>query len=58
MKAILVALDFATPNYRLLTDQICCPGLDYCALANARRSKSAGAIEAAGPPVSSIRARA
>jgi sulfite reductase (NADPH) hemoprotein beta-component len=32
----LVELDFATPNYRLLTDQICCPGLDYCALANAR----------------------
>ena len=32
----LVALDLATPNYGLLTDQICCPGLDYCALANAR----------------------
>jgi sulfite reductase (NADPH) hemoprotein beta-component len=32
----LLALEFATPNYRLLTDQICCPGLDYCALANAR----------------------
>ena len=32
----LVALDLATPNYRLLTDQICCPGLDYCSLANAR----------------------
>jgi sulfite reductase (NADPH) hemoprotein beta-component len=32
----LVALDMATPNYALLTDIICCPGLDYCALANAR----------------------
>jgi sulfite reductase (NADPH) hemoprotein beta-component len=32
----LVELDLATPNYGLLTDQICCPGLDYCALANAR----------------------
>jgi sulfite reductase (NADPH) hemoprotein beta-component len=29
-------LDMATPNYSLLTDMICCPGLDYCALANAR----------------------
>jgi len=32
----LVELDLATPNHGLLTDQICCPGLDYCALANAR----------------------
>ncbi len=32
----LVELDMATPNYSLLTDIICCPGLDYCALANAR----------------------
>jgi sulfite reductase (NADPH) hemoprotein beta-component len=32
----LVALDMATPNYRLVTDIIACPGLDYCALANAR----------------------
>jgi sulfite reductase (NADPH) hemoprotein beta-component len=32
----LVALEMATPNYGLLTDIICCPGLDYCALANAR----------------------
>jgi sulfite reductase (NADPH) hemoprotein beta-component len=32
----LAALDLATPNHRLLTDQICCPGLDYCSLANAR----------------------
>ncbi|MEO8180866.1 MAG: nitrite/sulfite reductase [Deltaproteobacteria bacterium] len=32
----LEKLDLATPNYGLLTDQICCPGLDYCALANAR----------------------
>ncbi|MFN2424913.1 MAG: nitrite/sulfite reductase [Candidatus Binatia bacterium] len=32
----LVALDMATPNFRLITDIIACPGLDYCALANAR----------------------
>ena len=32
----LVALGMATPNYSLLTDIICCPGLDYCSLANAR----------------------
>jgi sulfite reductase (NADPH) hemoprotein beta-component len=32
----LVGLGLATPNHALLTDIICCPGLDYCALANAR----------------------
>ncbi|HTM45653.1 MAG TPA: nitrite/sulfite reductase, partial [Polyangiaceae bacterium] len=32
----LKALDIATPNHNLLTDIICCPGLDYCSLANAR----------------------
>ena len=32
----LLGLGMATPNYSLLTDIICCPGLDYCALANAR----------------------
>jgi len=32
----LTSLDLATPNIGLATDQICCPGLDYCALANAR----------------------
>ncbi len=31
----LHALDLATPNVGLLTDMICCPGLDYCSLANA-----------------------
>ena len=30
------ALELATPNLGLLSDIICCPGLDYCALANAR----------------------
>ncbi len=28
-------LNLATPNVGKLTDMICCPGLDYCALANA-----------------------
>lgn len=28
--------DLATPNAGLITDIICCPGLDYCDLANAR----------------------
>jgi len=32
----LVDLELATPNLGLLTDIICCPGLDFCALANAR----------------------
>ncbi len=36
LHAELTALDMATPNHRLLTDTICCPGLDYCALASAR----------------------
>jgi Sulfite reductase, beta subunit (hemoprotein) len=32
----LQAIGFATPNIGLVTDIIACPGLDYCALANAR----------------------
>ena len=32
----LVTLDLATPNHGLISDTICCPGLDYCSLANAR----------------------
>jgi sulfite reductase (NADPH) hemoprotein beta-component len=32
----LTALELATPNLGLLSDIICCPGLDFCALANAR----------------------
>jgi sulfite reductase (NADPH) hemoprotein beta-component len=31
----LKAIDLATPNIGTLTDMICCPGLDFCALANA-----------------------
>lgn len=31
----LKELGLATPNIGLLTDMICCPGLDYCSLANA-----------------------
>ena len=31
----LRAADLATPNIGLLTDMICCPGLDFCNLANA-----------------------
>ena len=34
--ARLEALGLATPNAGLITDIICCPGLDYCDLANAR----------------------
>ncbi|HEX2732369.1 MAG TPA: nitrite/sulfite reductase [Polyangiaceae bacterium] len=34
--AKLVELDMATPNFERVTDAICCPGLDYCSLANAR----------------------
>jgi sulfite reductase (NADPH) hemoprotein beta-component len=32
----LTKLNLATPNLTLLGDMICCPGLDYCGLANAR----------------------
>ena len=34
--ARLQELGLATPNAGLITDIICCPGLDYCDLANAR----------------------
>ncbi len=34
--ARLEALGLATPNAGLISDIICCPGLDYCDLANAR----------------------
>jgi len=30
------ALGFATPNLGMLTDMVCCPGGDYCGLANAK----------------------
>jgi sulfite reductase (NADPH) hemoprotein beta-component len=32
----LTQLDLAAPNIGLVSDMIACPGLDYCALANAR----------------------
>ena len=32
----LEADNLATPNINTLTDIICCPGLDYCGLANAK----------------------
>ncbi|MDD5272708.1 MAG: nitrite/sulfite reductase [Methylovulum sp.] len=31
----LVGLNLATPNIGTVTDMICCPGLDFCSLANA-----------------------
>ena len=31
----LKRIDLATPNIGTLTDMICCPGLDFCSLANA-----------------------
>ena len=33
---VLVANGLAEGNNNLITDMICCPGLDFCALANAR----------------------
>ena len=33
--AQLACLDLATPNIGTLTNMICCPGLDFCGLANA-----------------------
>ncbi len=38
-------LGFATPNLRLLTDIVACPGGDYCALANAKSIPIAEAIQ-------------
>jgi sulfite reductase (NADPH) hemoprotein beta-component len=40
----LDAVELATPNRGLITDIIACPGLDYCALANARAIPIAQAI--------------
>ncbi|MFT5592664.1 MAG: sulfite reductase (NADPH) hemoprotein beta-component [Oceanicoccus sp.] len=37
---------FATPNLGLLTDMICCPGGDFCALANAKSIPVAEALQA------------
>ncbi len=36
LHADLVALGLATPNIGRINDMICCPGLDFCNLANAR----------------------
>lgn len=41
----LVAADLASPNLGLLTDIICCPGGDYCSLANAKSIPVAEAIQ-------------
>ncbi len=38
-------LGFATPNLGLLTDMVCCPGGDLCALANAKSIPIAEAIQ-------------
>jgi sulfite reductase (NADPH) hemoprotein beta-component len=42
----LKKLKLATPNLGHLTDVICCPGGDYCALANAKSIPVAEAIQA------------
>ncbi len=41
----LKQLNLATPNQGLLTDMICCPGGDFCALANARSIPLAESIQ-------------
>jgi len=41
----LKELGFATPNIGLLTDIICCPGGDFCSLANAKSIPIAEAIQ-------------
>jgi sulfite reductase (NADPH) hemoprotein beta-component len=43
--ARLKALGFATPNIGLLTDIVCCPGGDFCSLANAKSIPVAEAIQ-------------
>jgi sulfite reductase (NADPH) hemoprotein beta-component len=40
----LAALGLATPNLGTIQDMICCPGLDYCSLANASSIPIARAI--------------
>lgn len=40
------AIGMATPTLGLLTDMICCPGGDFCALANAKSIPVAEAIQA------------
>jgi sulfite reductase (NADPH) hemoprotein beta-component len=42
---IAKANDMATPNVGYLTDMICCPGGDFCALANAKSIPIAEAIQ-------------
>jgi sulfite reductase (NADPH) hemoprotein beta-component len=42
----LQAAGLATPNIGYLTDMICCPGGDYCSLANAKSLPVAEAIQA------------
>ncbi len=42
----LAAAGLATPNIGLVTDMICCPGLDFCSLANAASIPVALAIQA------------
>lgn len=39
------AMGFATPNIGTLTDMICCPGGDFCSLANAKSIPIAEAIQ-------------
>jgi sulfite reductase (NADPH) hemoprotein beta-component len=39
------AIGFATPNIGLLTNIICCPGGDFCSLANAKSIPIAAAIQ-------------
>ncbi len=41
----LVSADMAAPNLGLLTDIICCPGGDFCSLANAKSIPVAEAIQ-------------
>src|SRR5689334_18754699 len=41
----LKALGLATPNIGLLTDIVCCPGGDFCSLANAKSIPIAQAIQ-------------
>ena len=41
----LKSLGFATPNIGLLTDIVCCPGGDFCSLANAKSIPIAEAIQ-------------
>ena len=50
----LISLQLATPNIGTLNDMICCPGLDFCSLANAGSIDVAQQIQASFPDLEQL----